>query len=166
VLTLKSQQAFLNLYASQSGGVHRFVQGMVGGNFQVAEELTQESFLKAWKALPTFAFKSTLKTWVYSVALNTTRDWLRCHAGKTYAPLSPNLRERDLTETPETRAVKEALLELEEETRAILMLHYYEDLSLSQIASVVKIPEGTVKSRLHHAKAKLRPQLLSRGFDV
>ncbi len=162
----KSEEAFQALYASQAGGVRRFLQGMVGGNHHVAEELTQDAFIKAWKALPTFAFKSTLKTWVYTVALNTARDWLRGHGGKTFVALDPDSLNAAEGETPETRAVKEALLELEEEPRALLILHYYEDLDLNEIAKILGIPQGTVKSRLFTAKGKLRPKLVAKGFTV
>jgi RNA polymerase sigma-70 factor (ECF subfamily) len=162
----KSEEAFHALYASQAGGVRRFLQGMVGGNHHVAEELMQDAFIKAWKALPTFAFKSTLKTWVYTVALNTARDWLRSHAGKTFVALDPEAHTAMETDTPEVRAVREALLELDEETRALLMLHYYEDLDLYEIAKILGIPQGTVKSRLFTAKGKLRPKLIAKGFNV
>lgn len=166
MLQLKGERAFADLYASHAGGVRRFLRGMVGGNTQQAEELTQEAFLKAWRALPAFAFKSTMKTWVYAVALNTARDWLRAHGGRRHEALAPTLPAEDRTETVETRAVREALLELDEDTRALLMLHYYEDMGLAEIGQVLKVPEGTVKSRLHHAKSKLRPKLIAKGFDV
>ncbi len=166
MLISKSEEAFHALYASQAGGVRRFLRGMVGGNHQVAEELTQDAFIKAWKALPTFAFKSTLKTWVYTVALNTARDWLRGHGGKTFVALDPETLNAAETESAEVRAVREALLELDEETRALLMLHYYEDLDLQEIAKILGIPQGTVKSRLFTAKGKLRPKLVAKGFAV
>lgn len=165
MILTKTENAFKDLYASQAGGVRRFVTGIVG-NGSVAEEITQESFLKAWKALPSFAFRSTLKTWVYSVALNTARDWLRSHGGKTYVALDPDALEALEVESPETRAVREALMELDEDTRVILMLHYYDDLALSEIAKILGIPAGTVKSRLFAAKGKLRPKLVAKGFDV
>ena len=166
MLMTKSEEAFHALYASQAGGVRRFLQGMVGGNHQVAEELTQDAFIKAWKALPMFAFKSTLKTWVYTVALNTARDWLRGHGGRTFVPLDPETLNAAESESAEVRAVREALRELDEETRALLMLHYYEDLELHEIAKILGIPQGTVKSRLFTAKGKLRPKLIAKGFTV
>lgn len=165
MILAKTENAFKDLYASQAGGVRRFVAGIVG-NGSIAEEITQESFLKAWKALPSFAFRSTLKTWVYSVALNTARDWLRSHGGKTYVTLDPDALESVELESPETRAVREALMELDEDTRIILMLHYYDDLPLSEIAKILGTPTGTVKSRLFNAKSKLRPKLVAKGFDV
>jgi RNA polymerase sigma-70 factor (ECF subfamily) len=165
VFILKSEEAFKTLYASESRGVQRFLEGMVGGR-QVAEELTQDAFLKAWKSLPSFALKSSLKTWVYSVAINTARDWLRGHVHRATLELKDEHTAEGELQSPETRAVREALNELNEEIRALLMLHYYEDLDLKEIATILEIPVGTVKSRLFAAKGKLRPLLLAKGFDV
>ncbi len=159
----KSQENFKSLYRSHAASLQRFIQGMVK-NSSVAEELTQESFLKAWKALPQFGFKSTLKTWVYSVALNTARDWLRSHRHSIeWNEINETI---DKTESPETRAVREGLSQLDEDTRALLMLHYYDDLTQKEMGIILKIPEGTVKSRLFKAKGALKQILLQQGFDV
>lgn len=165
MLLAKTESAFEELYATQAGGVQRFVFGIVG-NTSVAEEITQEAFTRAWKGLPFFSFQSSLKTWVYSVALNAARDWLRSHRHLS-AGVIP--LESTTTEAPlsiEARAIREALSELDADTRILLMLHYYDDLDLGQIAQILEIPTGTVKSRLHTAKAKLRPLLERKGFDV
>lgn len=159
----KTQQSFDSLYGTHARAVQRFIQGMVK-NSSVAEDLTQESFLKAWKALPQFGFKSSLKTWVYTVALNTTRDWLRSH--KHSLEWSEAHETGTPEEKPETLAIRTALSLLNEDTRALLMLHYYEELTLKEIAVILKIPEGTVKSRLFKAKKELQELLLKQGFDV
>jgi len=166
MILLKNDETFRQLYALHSGGVKRFLTGMVGKNEAVAEELTQDAFVKAWKGLASFSAKSSLKTWLYSVAVNTARDWLRAHGNRPMGELSPDISPLPSVDSAEIRAVREALLELEAETRELLMLHYYEDFSLAEIAKVLKIPEGTVKSRLHTAKSALRPLLIKKGFDV
>lgn len=165
MLLAKTESAFEELYATQAGGVQRFVFGIVG-NTSVAEEITQEAFTRAWKNLPFFSFQSSLKTWVYSVALNAARDWLRSHRHRSADALhiAPTTTEAPLS--LEAQAIREALSELDAETRILLMLHYYEDLDLSQIGKILRVPTGTVKSRLHTAKAKLRPLLERKGFDV
>lgn len=81
----KSDRDFETVYQSYSGSIHRTLLGMTG-NHSVAEELTQEAFLKAWKGLPQFGFRSSLKTWLYQVAINVGRDWLRSHASMTLVP--------------------------------------------------------------------------------
>lgn len=158
----KSEKDFQELYRTQGPRVRRLLTGMVG-NSSVADELTQESFIKAWKGLPSFQFRSTLATWVYQVAINTGLDWLRTH--KNTQSLGP-MDERPDENKDEKEAVASALLELEENMRALLLLHYYEGLDLKEIGLVLKIPEGTVKSRLHTAKGKLKEVLLVKGFDL
>lgn len=165
MLLAKTEAAFEELYATQAGGVQRFVFGIVG-NASVAEEITQEAFTRAWKGLPFFSFQSSLKTWVYSVALNAARDWLRSHRHRVAEPLSAEAAASDGPLTVEARAIREALREMDADTRILLMLHYYDDLDLSQIGKILEVPTGTVKSRLHAAKAKLRPLLERKGFDV
>lgn len=165
MLLTKTEAAFEELYATQSGGVQRFVLGIVG-NVSVAEEITQEAFMRAWKGLPLFSFRSSLKTWVYSVALNASRDWLRGHRHRPPEALRNFEAVTELPLSSEARAIRESLAELDEDTRILLMLHYYDDLDLGQIATILKVPTGTVKSRLHTAKNKLRPILERKGFDV
>lgn len=159
----KTQDSFQSLYGTHAAAIQRFIQGMVK-NSSIAEELTQDAFLKAWKSLPQFSFKSSLKTWVYAVALNTTRDWLRTHK-HTLVWNEEHAQSKD-DEAPQTRALREALLQLNEETRALLLLHYYDDLSQKEVSRILQVPEGTVKSRLFKAKNDLRQILLQQGFDV
>ena len=164
MLLLKSDETFHELYVLHSGGVKRFLSGMVGRNNAIAEELAQDTFIKAWKSLPTFSGKSTFKTWVYKIAINTARDWLRTHSGRISHELGGE--ESSQAETQESLAVKEILFELDEDTRALLVLYYYEELNHKELAKVFQIPEGTVKSRLYSGKKKLRTLLLEKGFDV
>ncbi|MFP5386958.1 MAG: RNA polymerase sigma factor [Bacteriovoracia bacterium] len=158
----KSKELFQEFYRTHYGRVRRTLSGMTG-NFSVAEELTQEAFLKAWKGLPHFGFKSTLSTWIFQVAINVGRDWLRAHKTVSYSE-GEAFEERGLT--PEQRAVQESLLDLDEDARVVLILHYYEGMKIQEIGSVLKLPSGTIKSRLHSSKAKLKSLLLSKGFDV
>lgn len=159
----KQEEEFQELYRTHFHRVRRVLSGMTGSN-AVAEELTQEAFLKAWSSLSGFGFRSTLKTWVYTVAINVGRDWLRSHKNIKMSELFEEGSLESLS--PESRAVQESLLETDEESREILVLTYYEGMTSQEISKVLKIPEGTVKSRLHYAKSKLQPLLVSKGFDV
>lgn len=159
----KTEKDFQEFYRTHGMRVRRTLQGMVG-NHAIAEELTQEAFLKGWKNLASFGFKSSLSTWIYQIGIHTALDWLRSHKGKWVQTEVDWTSENELT--PEKRAVTEALMELDEDNRALLVLHYYEGLHLKEIGLILKIPEGTIKSRLHTAKGLLKPLLVKRGFDV
>lgn len=158
----KTEKDFQNAYRDYSGSIHRTLRGMTG-NESIAEELTQEAFFKAWKGLPQFGFKSSLKTWIYQVAINVGRDWLRSHKGIS---LHSQAETEVSADTDEQNAIRESLLELDEDSRTILILFYWEGMKQDEMASVLNIPEGTVKSRLHSSRTKLKALLLMRGFEV
>lgn len=158
----KSDKEFETVYHDYSGSIHRTLLGMTG-NHSVAEELTQEAFLKAWKGLPQFGFRSSLKTWLYQVAINVGRDWLRSHAS---IALVPEPTSEDSVNKTEQLAIHEALLEMDEDSRTVLVLYYWEGMKQEEMSHILKIPEGTVKSRLFNAKSRLRELLLIKGFEV
>lgn len=151
---------FEALYESHGRKIKRVLEGMVGSE-AVAQELAHEAFLRAWKELPFFMMKSKLSTWLYQIAINCARDYLRAQRR------GPAIEE-DYVEglSPERRAVREALLETEADGREILVLHYYEGLTLEEISGTLRVPVGTAKSRLFEARKVLREKLLKKGFDV
>lgn len=157
----KTERDFQDVYEAYAGGIHRTLRGMTGNN-SIAEELTQEAFLKAWKGLPQFGFRSSLKTWIYQVAINLGRDWLRGH--KTLA--LDHEYEAQYEENSEQQAIHESLFELDEESRTVVILYYWEGMKQDEMAKILSIPDGTVKSRLFTAKSKLKEKLLQKGYDV
>lgn len=133
------------------------------------EDLVQETFLKVWQGLPMFQFKSSMKTWVYRVAINTSVDYLR--QKQKLAELKPALTASGEAVSEllwgEARQNQEviqwALQQIEPESRSILTLHYFEELKLEEIAEILQIPKGTVKSRLSTARQKLKDYLIKKG---
>ena len=160
----KTDKDFLDAYTSYSGSIQRTLKGITG-NDSVAEELTQDAFVKAWKALPGFGFKSSLKTWIYQVALNVGRDWLRSHKVRS-VEYNEQSSEEDHASKQEQIDIQEALLELPDDVREILVLFYFEGMKQEEISVILKVPSGTIKSRLHSARTKLKERLLQKGYDV
>ncbi len=156
----KTHKEFEDCYQLYAGGIHRTLRGMTG-NHSIAEELTQEAFLKAWKGLPQFGFRSSLKTWIYQVAINLGRDWLRSHKH-----LHVSLPDEAESTGAEQEALHLALFEMDEDSRTLVILFYWEGMKLEEMASILSIPTGTVKSRLHAARMRLKELLLNKGFDV
>lgn len=157
----KTDRDFQDVYEAYAGGIHRTLLGMTG-NHSIAEELTQEAFLKAWKGLPQFGFRSSIKTWIYQVAINLGRDWLKGH--KTLCLETDE--EGQYEANSEQEAIHESLLLLDEDSRAVIILYYWEGMKQEEMAKILSIPEGTVKSRLYSAKSRLKEKLLMKGYDV
>jgi len=132
----------------------------------VAEDAAQETFIQAWLKLKSYRPQSSLKTWLYRIAVNTAIDMLRKE--KRILPSEiDDLNLRDSNPGPETLAanseqtemVQEAVLALPDASRAVLVLREFEGLSYKEIAESLEIPVGTVMSRLNYARKLLREKL-------
>jgi RNA polymerase sigma-70 factor (ECF subfamily) len=123
------------------------------------DDLTQEVFVKVWKALPRFSFRSSMKTWIYRIAVNTAID----HGRKKKLVPNDIVPVGVSEESEEQIILRESLADMELDERSLIVLFYYEGLTLKEISVVLEIPVGTVKSRLHHAREKLEEVLVKRG---
>lgn len=167
--------AFETLVTKYQQRVYNLALRMTG-NEDDAYDLAQESFLKAWRGLETFQFESAFSTWLYRLTSNACLDFLR--AQKRRKTVSMTCEDDDGEETqydaadpapnPEQAALAAedreqlalAMSELDDEARGIITLRVINDLSYDQIAEILGIPEGTVKSRLSRAREKLKKKLL------
>ena len=139
-----------------------------------AWDAAQEAFVRAWQALGNFRGQSAFYTWLFRIAMNAASDRLRQRAARGRAfgteRVGDEEMERTLTDTDESaedralraeqRArIQKALAALPEHHRTIIMLSDLEGLSYREIAEVLEIPMGTVMSRLHNARKKMRDVL-------
>ena len=163
------RNAFSELVRLHAQGVLNVIYRMCG-DVQLAEDAAQETFIRAWQNLPSYRPQTSLRNWLYRIAVNAGTDMLRKE--KRIVPdaiedlhLSdgqPGL-ESLLLQQERTVSVQKAILSLPDASRAVLVLREYEGLSYQEISSTLDIPLGTVMSRLSYArsllKAKLEPQL-------
>lgn len=154
-----------------------------GGNCADAEDITQEVFLKMWRSLSTFKWESSFNTWMYRITQNTCLDWVRRSQKEQTVSLSyeddDNGEEKEvelvdpepLPEDTAERREQIALLRrsidsLPESQRQVVLLRDIEGYSYGQIAEMLSLEEGTVKSRLNRARAALKNILAeSRYFE-
>ena len=122
------------------------------------EDLRQETWLRVVGAADRFDPSRRFSTWLFAIALNLCRDFARRRPAPVLAPtevervMGPQAPAGD----PEAaRQVRRLLAELPETLRSAVILRYYHDLSEEQMAEVMDVPRGTVKSRLHHAVHRL-----------
>lgn len=119
-----------------------------------AWDITQKSWYDIIKGLPRLEDPARFPAWAYKITTHRAMDWLRTGRRRRHLPLdaidSPGVADDDSAE------VQEALLQLKESSRLVLVLYYWEQLSIAEIAIVLEIPAGTVKSRLHRARQELK----------
>jgi RNA polymerase sigma-70 factor (ECF subfamily) len=138
---------------------------------QVADDLAQEVFIKAYFALDKFRGKSEFGTWIYRIAVNHCRDFLRKKNRMTQIPLENIIgkisaqedeilpEEKEQEEAQRRKVVHAAIQTLPDKYRVILSLRDIQDFSYNEIAKILVISPGTVDSRLHRARKMLRKKL-------
>jgi RNA polymerase sigma-70 factor (ECF subfamily) len=144
------------------------------GNRQVAEEIAQDVFIALYKSLDRFRGESKLYTWIYRVTINhckNARLRRKRRAQDRHEPLEGRFADEDGptrelpspnpgTETGVHRSeadkiLQDALAQVDDDHRDILILRDIQDLSYEEISDILSLPRGTVKSRLHRARAEL-----------
>lgn len=120
-------------------------------------DLTQRTFLKAREGLPAFRFESPLRAWLHRVAYREYLQWLRNRQPDATVLDEELPAHRGLSE--DAVVLEDAIGRLPEELRTTLLLREVQQLSTREVALLLEIPEGTVKSRCHHAKERLRAML-------
>lgn len=170
-------EAFEKLVLQYQDQIFRLCLRMTG-NEEDAADMTQEAFLKVWKHLESFQFDASFSTWLYRLASNCCLDLLRARKRKPTISLTVEDDEQsqvlDVTDsapTPEEAAIcqeerehlQQAMKQLDDEQRQILTLRVVNDLSYTEIAKILQIKEGTVKSRLSRARDQLRKILTEIG---
>jgi RNA polymerase sigma-70 factor (ECF subfamily) len=150
-------------------GVFRLALAVVGDEAE-ANEITQETFISALRSLTLYREQKSLKAWLYTIALNHSRSHLRKRKvlERLRATLTgifqletqqPALPEDSIIQDEKEAAVWRSLNELDERHRIVVILRYFHELSIAEISDVLALNEGTVHSRLHSAREKLRVAL-------
>lgn len=166
---LGDDQAFASLVHTYLTPLYSFVF-LVVRDKDTAEDIVQETWIKAWKHLKRFDQEQNFKTWLYTIAKNTAFDHLKKKKATPFSSFEDaegNLPfERDLAETPdvlEQLSQREALQILDQVLdqvpplyRTLLVLIYREDFDLQEAAAILGEPYNTVKSRHQRALQKLR----------
>ena len=140
------------------------------GRTEVADELFQETWTRVARRIPTFDPARPFSKWMLSIAINLSIDHARrttvrrgeqlsTPADVEAAPGRATPADHELMAEEERLQVAAALQKLPEAMRTAVLMRYFEDQSEQAMATVLEVPAGTVKSRLHHALKKLRAQL-------
>ncbi|MFJ7732898.1 sigma-70 family RNA polymerase sigma factor [Lysinibacillus sp. NPDC097231] len=134
----------------------------------IAEDLTQEVFIKAFKKLDGFQGNSSIKTWLYKIAINCSKDYLKSAYIRRVLPINIFCKFNNHT-TPSTESIymkhnesaiiTKNVLKLPLKYREVIMLFYFEELSINEIEKIIHVNSNTIKTRLRKAKQLLKGAL-------
>ncbi len=147
------------------------------GREDEARDVCQETFLRAFRALPRFRGQAKFSSWLYRIALNLCRDWMRRErrAPTVQAPADVDLMDLAVAAEPSetiedlvarhdlTRLVEQAMARLPEDQRTAIVLKEYHGLTFQEIAELLGCPLSTVKTRLYQGLTVLRRELAKNG---
>jgi len=161
-------EALSELYERYKAQVYRTALAITR-NERDAEDILQETFLRVHTYADRIDETVSLEPWLYRVTVNLAYSWL--NRARRWLNLLPNMLERLVLPAvwhPEKIAEKRELQQVVQQAidalpphhRVVVILHYLEGLNLKDVAYVMEIPEGTVKSRLHYARERLRTTIL------
>lgn len=164
-----NEAAIESLVRDHEAGVFRLSLSIVGDPAE-ANEVMQETFLSALRALPTYQEKKSFKAWLYTITLNHSRSHLRKRKlieGLRSTLTSIFRMEIEKQISPEEAVIqneKEAALwrslnQLDDRHRIVVILRYFHELPVAEISEILSVNEGTIHSRLHTARERLRDSL-------
>ena len=166
VVIADDRRAFDRLVNKYQSPVRRFLLNLTLGDATLSDDLAQETFIKAYLNIRSFQGISAFSTWLFRIAYNTFYDSVR--ANKRYEDL--NTLEIDkknnvsIDFSAEKNDIYTALLQLRKEEQAAILLCYMEDKTHAEIAKIMKIPPGTVKTHILKGKQKMNLFLTRHGY--
>lgn len=140
-------------------------RGLLGGRRDLAEEVVQDVWMRVVRSANTWDGRASVRTWLYRITVNRCRDVGRIehrHEAKARAARETARAAEALMPPPDSEGgalLRDAVASLDDARREVVLLCYHADLTHAQVADILEIPVGTVKSRLHAALSSLRADL-------
>ena len=153
-----NRDAFGQLVEAYQPRVRRFLLNLTMGDEMLTDDLAQETFIKAYVGIRSFKGMSAFGTWLYRIAYNEFYSHVRKHHEEHVDDMARigkvSTAATDAIDASMT--VQEALTRLNDNERVAVTLFYIEDQPLKQVAMIMQLPEGSVKSLIHRAKGKMK----------
>ena len=164
-----NEDAIALLVRQYEGSVFRLALSIVG-DITEANEITQDTFIAALRALPSYEEQKSFKAWLFTIAVNQSRSHLRKQKALERLKTSlttlfrvefqkQTLPEEMVIQNEKEAALWNSLQQMDEKHRIVVVLRYFHELSVTEISEILGIHEGTVHSRLHNAREKLKTAL-------
>jgi len=140
----------------------------------IAEDISQEVFLKVYKYIDSFRGEAALKSWIYRITVNTSMDFLKKKSLKQLLFENSFLESFHRTESAETSYLEsdrneqllEVILTLPMKYRTVIVLHYFYDLKINELSTVLDVRTNTVKTRLSRGREMLRRKIEAKKGDI
>jgi len=164
VLSREDQLAFAELVRRYQSPVRAFLARLVRGDTHLADDLAQETFLKAWRKLHTYRGTARFSTWLFGIAFNEFRTVARQRKELALEDVEEGSSTETVQSAPDSRSdlrldLTEALKQLNSNERAAVVLCCQNGLSHEEAAHVLDCPLGTVKTNVLRGKEKLKRRL-------
>lgn len=138
-------------------------------DYQLAEDAVQETFIKIMKSYDSFLHQSSEKTWIIRIAINTCKNIMRNH---WFSIIQSNIEDylSDEKVDPmqnilEKDSITRAIMKLNINDRKIIILYYYQELSVNEIAEIIGKTQNATLQQLHRARKKLKKILMEEGYN-
>ncbi len=132
-------------------------------DYQLAEDVAQETFIRVYQHYDNFHNQSSIKTWIIQIAINLCKNQMRTHWWKNRFHQVCLEIEEETTECYDSilngQLILEEISKLSVKYREVILLYYYQELTIPEISKVLDVKESTVKARLVRAREKLKPRL-------
>lgn len=155
-----SPERFIDHVRAEQESLRRFLLALCGGDSQEADDIAQDALVRAYVASGSFMGLSKFSTWLFRIAYNCYIDRQRKSRPDTISTDTVQARNIPSSEHTDDRfkyqQLYQALETLPEKEKATIILHYFEDLSIKEIASILRIPPGTVKYHLSIGRNHLK----------
>ncbi len=160
---MDKESLFDKIYRENQAKVFRLCKGYFSGDEALAQDATQETFIKVWEHLDRFRGDASITTWIYRITVNTCLLFLRKEKRKVESKVK-ELPDDQLDETPDDvtnqrlKLLYKALKELDETSRMV-MLMILEDVPYGEIAEVIGVTEETLRVRIHRIKKRIAKKI-------
>jgi RNA polymerase sigma-70 factor (ECF subfamily) len=153
-----NSEAVAELVKRYHSGLYRFLRQLTRSR-EDAEDLAQQTLIQARSAASRYDGRASMRTWLHRIAFHEFTRWRRrqrWHLGLAHVP---PVHEKKFEAVVDASWLEDALATLPDGMRAAFLLHEVEELSVHEVATILRVPAGTVKSRLFHARERLRARL-------
>ena len=161
--------AFTEIVEHYELPISRYIQRLTGDT-EMAKDLTQDTFLKAYQGILGTDTEISLKAWLYRIATNTVLDYKRRKGLISFIPFTDSTRRKLIeseasTVADEKMTIQRAILRIDHDQKACLVLHYVEGLRYKEIADILGITEDAVRMRVYRGSREFRKLYLQGGGE-